>query len=148
MQTKPILIGGEESGGLTVHGHVPEKDGPLACLLMAEMRAVEGRPFKAVLKELYKKVGTFVVGRSNFRLSEEGKNALVATLAKGAPESLAGSKVAQHITLDGHKFVLDDGSWLAVRFSGTEPVVRLYLEARDQKRLEQLRAAGKKLIGA
>jgi alpha-D-glucose phosphate-specific phosphoglucomutase len=148
MQSKPILIGGEESGGLTVHGHVPEKDGPLACLLMAEMRAVEGRPFKAVLKELYKKVGTFVVGRSNFRLSEAGKDALVATLAKGAPESLAGSKVAQHITLDGHKFVLDDGSWLAVRFSGTEPVVRLYLEAKDKKRLEQLRMAGKKLIGA
>jgi phosphomannomutase len=115
---------------------------------MAEMRAVEGRPFKAVLKELYKKVGTFVVGRSNFRLSEAGKDALVATLAKGAPASLAGSEVAQHITLDGHKFVLEDGSWLAVRFSGTEPVVRLYLEARDQKRLEQLRAAGKKLIGA
>jgi len=148
MQTKPILIGGEESGGLTVHGHVPEKDGPLACLLMAEMRAVEGRPFKAVLKELYKKVGTFVVGRSNFRLSEEGKEALVATLAKGAPESIAGSKVAKHITLDGHKFVLEDGSWLAVRFSGTEPVVRLYLEASNQKRLEQLRAAGKNLIGA
>jgi phosphoglucomutase len=148
MQTKPILVGGEESGGLTVHGHVPEKDGPLACLLMAEMRAVEGRPFKAVLKDLYKLVGTFVVGRSNFRLSEEVKEALVATLAKGAPESIAGSKVAKHITLDGHKFVLEDGSWLAVRFSGTEPVVRLYLEAKDKKRLEQLREAGKKLIGA
>ena len=148
MQSKPILVGGEESGGLTVHGHVPEKDGPLPCLLMAEMRAVEGRPFKAVLADLYKKVGTFVVGRSNFRLSEKAKEALVKNLAKGAPVSIAGSKVAKHITLDGHKFVLEDGSWLAVRFSGTEPVVRLYLEAKDKKRLEQLRAAGKKLIGA
>jgi phosphoglucomutase len=148
MQKNDILVGGEESGGLTVHRHVPEKDGPLACLLMAEMRAVEGRPFKAVLKDLYKKVGTFTVGRSNFRLAEAAKDALVATLAKGAPDSLAGSKVAKHITLDGHKFVLEDGSWLAVRFSGTEPVVRLYLEARDKKRLEQLREAGKKLIGA
>jgi alpha-D-glucose phosphate-specific phosphoglucomutase len=146
MQSKDILIGGEESGGLTVHRHVPEKDGPLACLLMAEMRAVEGRPFKAVLKDLYKQVGLFVVGRSNFRLSEARKEALVKQLAKGAPAAVAGSKVEKHITLDGHKFVLADGSWLGIRFSGTEPVVRLYLEANSPKRLEELRAAGTKLI--
>jgi alpha-D-glucose phosphate-specific phosphoglucomutase len=146
MQKHDILIGGEESGGLTVHRHVPEKDGPLACLLMAELRAVEGRPFRKVLKDLYKKVGQFVVGRGNFRLSEERKQALVAQLAQGAPDSVAGSKVAKHITLDGHKFVLADGSWLGIRFSGTEPVVRLYLEANSPKRLEQLRAAGAKLI--
>lgn len=147
MRGKEILIGGEESGGLTVHRHVPEKDGPLACLLMAEMRAVEGRPLAKVLKDLYKKVGTFVVGRGNFRLSPKRKNALVAELAKGAPDRIAGSKVAKHITLDGHKFVLADGSWLAVRFSGTEPVVRLYLEASSPKRLEELRSAGTKMIG-
>jgi alpha-D-glucose phosphate-specific phosphoglucomutase len=146
MQSHDILIGGEESGGLTVHRHIPEKDGPLACLLMAEMRAVEGRPFGKVLKDLYKKTGLFVVGRNNFRLSEGRKKALVAELAKGAPASIAGSKVAKHITLDGHKFVLADGAWMAVRFSGTEPVVRLYLEANGAKRLEQLRTAGAKLI--
>ena len=146
MQTHDILIGGEESGGLTVHGHIPEKDGPLACLLMAEMRAVEGRPFRKILKDLYKKVGLFVVGRNNFRLSEERKEALVAELAKGVPGGIAGSEVAKHITLDGHKFVLADGSWLGIRFSGTEPVVRLYLEANSEKRLEELRAAGTKLI--
>jgi len=146
MQKHDILIGGEESGGLTVHKHVPEKDGPLACLLMAELRAVEGRPFRKILKDLYKKVGNFVVGRGNFRLSEERKQALVAQLAQGAPESIAGSKVAKHITLDGHKWVLADGSWLGVRFSGTEPVVRLYLEANSDKRLAQLRTAGAKLI--
>jgi alpha-D-glucose phosphate-specific phosphoglucomutase len=146
MQKHPILIGGEESGGLTVHGHVPEKDGPLACLLMAEMRAVEGRSFRKILKDLYKKVGLFVVGRNNFRLSEERKAALLAELGRGAPDSVAGSKVEKHITLDGHKFVLADGSWLGIRFSGTEPVVRLYLEANSEKRLEQIRTAGSKLI--
>jgi phosphomannomutase len=146
MQDHDILVGGEESGGLTVHRHVPEKDGPLACLLMAEMRAVEGRPFKAVLEDLYKKVGRFVVGRNNFRLTNARKDALVKQLAKGAPLGLAGSKVAKHITLDGHKFVLADGSWLGIRFSGTEPVVRLYLEANSPKRLEELRKAGAKLI--
>lgn len=148
MQKNDILVGGEESGGLTVHRHVPEKDGPLACLLMAEMRAVEGRPFKAILKQMYKEVGNFVVGRNNFRLSEERKAALVHRLESDPPTDLAGSKVSKHITLDGHKFVLADGAWLAVRFSGTEPVVRLYLEAGSDKRLEQLRTAGKKLIGA
>jgi phosphoglucomutase len=147
MQKNDILVGGEESGGLTVHRHVPEKDGPLACLLMAEMRAVEKRPFKAILKEMYKQVGNFVVGRNNFKLSEAGKDSLVKRLATDPPTELAGSKVDKHITLDGHKFVLADGAWLAVRFSGTEPVVRLYLEANSNKRLEQLREAGKKLIG-
>ena len=146
MQGHDILVGGEESGGLTVHRHVPEKDGPLACLLMAEMRAVEGRPFKAVLEDLYKKVGRFVVGRNNFRLSQARKDALVKQLAKGPPDAVAGAKVAKHITLDGHKFVLADGSWLGIRFSGTEPVVRLYLEASTPKRLEELRKAGAKLI--
>lgn len=146
MQSHDILVGGEESGGLTVHRHVPEKDGPLACLLMAELRAVEGKPFKAILADLYKKVGLFVVGRANFRLSEARKAALVKQLAKGAPDSVAGSKVVQHITLDGHKFVLADGSWLGIRFSGTEPVVRLYLEANSAKRLAQIKLAGAKLI--
>jgi phosphomannomutase len=148
MRTHDILIGGEESGGLTVHRHIPEKDGPLACLLMAELRAVEGRPLRKILKDLYKKTGLFVVGRDNFRVSEQRKAALLAELSQGAPTALAGSAVRSHITLDGHKFVLADGSWLAVRFSGTEPVVRLYLEAGGAKRLEQLRAAGAKLIGA
>ncbi|MES2201188.1 MAG: phosphoglucomutase/phosphomannomutase family protein [candidate division FCPU426 bacterium] len=148
MQEHPILVGGEESGGLTVHGHVPEKDGPLACLLMAEMRAVEGRPLSAVLKQMYAELGAFVVGRSNFRLSDKAASRLARTLPKDPPTKIAGSKVARHITLDGHKFVLEDGSWIAVRFSGTEPVVRLYLEASSRSRLEQLRAAGKALIGA
>jgi phosphoglucomutase len=146
MQKHDILVGGEESGGLTVHRHVPEKDGPLACLLMAEMRAVEGKPFKAILKEMYREVGNFVVGRDNFRLSQQAKDQLAKTLEHSPPSQLGGAKVSKHITLDGHKFVLQDGSWLAVRFSGTEPVVRLYLEANSGKRLEQLRAAGKALI--
>jgi alpha-D-glucose phosphate-specific phosphoglucomutase len=146
MQKHDILIGGEESGGLTVHRHVPEKDGPLACLLMAELRAVEGRPFRQILADLYKKTGLFVVGRDNFRLSQARKEALLRQLDKGAPSSLAGSKVVEHITLDGHKFVLADGGWLGVRFSGTEPVVRLYLEAKSRERLAQLHAAGAKLI--
>jgi phosphomannomutase len=146
MQKKDILIGGEESGGLTVHRHVPEKDGPLACLLMAELRAVERKPFKEILKQMYKEVGLFVVGRNNFRLSQEAKDNLVSRLNQNPPDLIAGSRVDKHITLDGHKFVLSDGSWLGVRFSGTEPVVRLYLEAGTPKRLEQLRVAGSKLI--
>jgi phosphomannomutase len=88
----------------------------------------------------------FVVGRNNFHLTQERKASLQKELSKGAPDAIAGSKVAKHITLDGHKFVLEDGSWLAVRFSGTEPVVRLYLEAGSAKRLEAVRVAGAKLI--
>jgi phosphoglucomutase len=148
MLKNEILLGGEESGGLTVHGHIPEKDGPLACLLMAEMRAVEGKPFKAILKQMYKELGTFVLGRNNFRLSEEGKESLKKRLENDPPKVFAGSQVEKHITLDGHKFVLADGSWIAIRFSGTEPVVRQYLEAGSKKRLEALREAGRVFIGA
>jgi alpha-D-glucose phosphate-specific phosphoglucomutase len=146
MKQRDILIGGEESGGLTVHGHIPEKDGVLACLLMAEMRAVEGRPFGAVLRELYQSVGDFFTGRDKFELAPEKKEALSKRLERTAPSSLAGHKVTKHITLDGHKYLLDDGSWLMVRFSGTEPVVRLYLEARKEKDLAALKQAGRDFI--
>jgi alpha-D-glucose phosphate-specific phosphoglucomutase len=146
MTQRDILIGGEESGGLTVHGHVPEKDGVLACLLMAEMRAVEGRPFKAVLKELYAELGEFFVGRGKFELPEKAKQALGVRLTKKTPATVAGRKVVRHVTLDGHKLLLEGGAWLMVRFSGTEPVVRLYLEARSQAELEALKKAGRDLI--
>lgn len=146
MTQRDILIGGEESGGLTIHGHVPEKDGVLACLLMTEMRAVEGRPFKAVLKELYASLGQYFVGRDKFELEDGQKETLQKRLGKRPPSTLAGKRVTRHITLDGHKFLMEDGSWLMVRFSGTEPVVRLYLESRSQADLNKLKLAGRDFI--
>lgn len=143
-----FLVGGEESGGLTITGHVPEKDGIAACLLMAELVAREKRGLTAILKDLYRRIGrTIVSGRINLKLeSAEAGERLRHTLGKLRPGRLAGRKVAEVVTQDGYKYVLDDGTWLAIRLSGTEPVARLYLEAADAAGLKRLAAAGRQLL--
>ncbi|WP_318556620.1 phosphoglucomutase/phosphomannomutase family protein [Geobacter anodireducens] len=140
-----IIIGGEESAGLSIKGHVPEKDGILACFLVAEMVAREGLSVKALLARLYEEVGTFVTKRENITLSpavEEG----YAEKQRQAPDSFAGLKVTQKVAVDGSKFILEDGSWLLFRKSGTEPVVRLYGEASSEEKLVAVMAAGKQFI--
>ncbi|HML77965.1 phosphoglucomutase/phosphomannomutase family protein [Geobacter sulfurreducens] len=140
-----IIIGGEESAGLSIKGHVPEKDGILACFLVAEMVAREGLSVKALLARLYGEVGTFVTKRENITLSpavEEG----YAEKQRQAPDSFAGLRVVEKVTVDGSKFILEDGSWLLFRKSGTEPVVRLYGEASSEEKLAAVMAAGKQFI--
>jgi len=141
-----MIIGGEESGGLTIGGHVPEKDGILACLLIAEMVAFAGKSIGEILNDLYKNVGVFLSERINFHLREEEMEALKGKLRKDLPEKIAGLKVEEVVNMDGLKFILSDGSWLGIRLSGTEPVVRLYVEAHEKEKLEKLKEAGKRLI--
>ncbi len=140
-----IVIGGEESAGLTIKGHVPEKDGILACLLALEMVCREGVSLRKQLDRLFEKTGKVLTRRVNLTLTEELKKGLVKKL-KSVPSEFAGKKVASTVTLDGHKFVLDDGSWLLMRLSGTEPVVRLYVEAGSADELMELSSAGEKFI--
>jgi phosphoglucomutase len=140
-----IIIGGEESAGLTIKGHVPEKDGILACLLVAEMVAREGMPVKALLERLYEKVGRYLTKRVNLTLSPELEASFPDRIA-ASPSSFAGKAVKEKITVDGNKFLLEDGSWLLFRKSGTEPVVRLYCEASSPERIEALVAAGREFI--
>ena len=140
-----IIIGGEESAGLTIKGHVPEKDGILACLLVAEMVAREGKPVKALLEQLYEKVGRYLTKRVNITLSPELEEVFPERIA-ATPDSFAGVAVKQKVTVDGNKFILEDGSWLLFRKSGTEPVVRLYAEASNEARLQALLEAGREFI--
>jgi len=140
-----ILIGGEESAGLSIGGHVPDKDGILACLLVAEMVAVTGKSLRELLDDLYARVGEFHTRRINLQLTtelEEGYSEKIAA----PPAEFAGRKVKEVITIDGNKFLLDDGSWLLYRKSGTEPVVRLYGEARSADDLDEILAAGKQFL--
>ncbi len=146
MSQNGMVIGGEESGGLTIQGHVPEKDGILACLLIAEMVAFEGKSMGEILGDLYKKVGLFLSERINFHLEEEEMENLKGKLRKDLPQEIAGGKVEKTVRLDGWKFILADGSWLGIRLSGTEPVVRLYVEAHEDSNFEKLKEAGKRLI--
>ncbi|MEW6516697.1 MAG: phosphoglucomutase/phosphomannomutase family protein [candidate division FCPU426 bacterium] len=147
MQRGGFLAGGEESGGLTVAGHVPEKDGVLACLLMAELVARERRSLRAVLDDLFSRVGRILTQRVNVKLAtQEAGAALKKKLQHYHPKQLAGRAVKQVDTLDGFKYLLEGGAWLAIRLSGTEPVARLYLEANDPALLETLAAVGRKLL--
>ncbi|MBI4746006.1 MAG: phosphoglucomutase/phosphomannomutase family protein [Deltaproteobacteria bacterium] len=137
-----LIIGGEESAGLTIKGHVPEKDGILACLLVAEMVAREGKSVTEMLNDLYSEVGTVLTRRVNIHLEGSGLKDRLKTL----PSSFAGLKVDKVVTIDGTKLILSDGSWVLIRPSGTEPVVRFYAESFSQEGLEKLTEAGKAFI--
>ncbi|HEY0785107.1 MAG TPA: phosphoglucomutase/phosphomannomutase family protein [Acidobacteriaceae bacterium] len=126
-----IIIGGEESAGLTIRGHVPEKDGVLAGLLVAEMVARRGKNLGSQLKDLFAEVGSFYPHRENFRLTPEVKEKFTEKV-KGDPAELGGRKVSSIVRTDGLKLILDDGSWVCYRLSGTEPVVRVYTEVRNE----------------
>jgi phosphoglucomutase len=144
MQDK-IAIGGEESAGLSIRHHVPEKDGILAGLLCCEMVARRGKPLGHQLQELFGKVGSFYPQRENFRLTEEVKAKFTKKLTL-EPEEFFGRKVKEVVRTDGLKLLLDDGSWVCYRLSGTEPVVRVYSEAGSKEGLEKLSAAAKQWI--
>ena len=140
-----IIIGGEESAGLSIKGHVPEKDGILACFLVAEMVAREGLPVNRLLERLYDQVGRYVTRRENITLTTRLEEAFPKRM-EYVPDSFAGIRVKERITIDGNKFILEDGSWLLFRKSGTEPVVRLYGEASSEERLAAVIEAGRDFI--
>jgi len=133
-----IALGGEESAGLTIRGHVPEKDGILACLLVAEMLAARGGSLADQIKALFKKLGReFWPVRENLHLRDEQKANAVKKVAVDA-STLLGRKVVSVDRTDGAKFVFDDGSWMLLRLSGTEPLLRLYVEADSPKASKRL----------
>jgi len=142
-----FIIGGEESGGLSIRGHVPEKDGILACLLMAEMVAIEKKTIKEILNMLMKNVGKYITKRINIKSTSEIIETLKEKLKTNPPISIAGLKVNNIVTMDGYKFILEDNSWVGMRISGTEPVVRLYIETDRENKLESLINSSKQIIG-
>ena len=140
-----ILIGGEESAGLSIRKHVPEKDGVLAGLLCCEMAARRGASLGKQLGALFAEVGSYYPLRENFRLTPEVKQKFTDKLHRD-PAEFHGSKVASVVRTDGLKLVLADGSWVCYRLSGTEPVVRVYTEARSREGLAKLSTAAKAWI--
>jgi len=140
-----ILIGGEESAGLSIRKHVPEKDGVLAGLLCCEMVAHRGISLGKQLANLFAEVGSFYPLRDNFRLTPEVKQKFTDKL-RHDPSEFHGIRVAKVVRTDGLKLVLADGSWVCYRLSGTEPVVRVYSEARSREDLAKLSAAAKAWI--
>lgn len=147
MESEPVIVGGEESGGLSVKGHVPEKDGILACLLMAELVATEKKSLGAILKALEKQTGEFHTDRLNVAIPAEKKEALLKRLAAGL-DKIGAFPVEKFITTDGYKFLLPKGEWVAFRASGTEPLIRCYLEAKSTASLKKLRSACQALLAS
>lgn len=140
-----IAIGGEESAGLSIRYHVPEKDGIIAGLLCCEAVARRKRSIGEQIKDLFGKVGSFYPQRENFRLTPEVKAKFTSKL-KNDPAEFSGRRVKQAVRTDGLKLVLDDGSWVCYRLSGTEPVVRVYSEAKTKPELQKLASAAREWI--
>jgi len=140
-----IAIGGEESAGLTIRGHVPEKDGVIAGLLAAEMVAVRGSSLGEQLKKIFARVGSFYPNRENFRLTPEVREKFTEKI-KNDPQEIDGRRVTQVVRTDGLKLILADGSWVCYRLSGTEPVVRVYSEARKESDEGPLSQAAKNWV--
>ena len=145
IENDDAILGGEESNGLSLTGHTPGKDGIVADLLLAEVWAVHKAPLGELYKKLMRRFGGFYSTRIDLHLTDDAKNSLIDKMRDRTPHGIAGAKVARKVLLDGVKLVLDDDSWLLMRPSGTEPLVRVYLEARSQKRLKELQAAAQEL---
>jgi len=140
-----LLLGGEESGGLSIRGHIPEKDGILACLLVVEMVARTGKSLKELLAELFARVGPLCPSHSDVYLSPTQRARLQEAMTL-PPESLAGIPVDRVANTDGLKLYLHGGNWLLVRTSGTEPVVRLYAEAGTEELTNTLLEEGQRVF--
>ena len=147
MLGKQILMGGEESGGLGISGHIPERDGVLMGLLLLETVAMTGKGLRQQLEEIMDEIGHFYYRRIDTHISSEAKEALLLRLRNEPPATIAGRTVAATNFSDGFKFVFDNGDWLLVRPSGTEPVLRLYSEAAESAMVDTLLRAARRIAG-
>jgi phosphomannomutase len=147
MLAKNALVGGEESGGYGFRGHVLERDGILAGLYFLDFMLKTGKSPSQLLNYLYRKVGPHHYQREDFTFPEDKRQAIIKHVTANSPQSLDGVKVAKLDTTDGFRFILADTSWLLIRFSGTEPLLRIYAESDSPKRVKSLLELGKKLAG-
>jgi phosphomannomutase len=141
-----VLIGGEESGGISFKGHIPEGDGVLMGLLLIEIVAASGGTLTDLVDDLLKTVGPAFYARTDLRLSRPvQKAAMTRRLVEEAPATIGGESVVEIRTEDGAKYILADDSWLLIRPSGTEPVLRVYAEGRSEKMREALLGYGEEV---
>lgn len=145
MLREDILMGAEESGGIGVRGHIPERDGILNCLLLLEAVVAAGKPPSEMVKDMHREFGEFYFNRRDIHQEVERGKELVAALASTPPTSIAGHKVSGVEHLDGTKLLFDDESWLLFRQSGTEPVLRIYAEATSMEKTGALLDEGERI---
>ncbi len=146
MMQEDVLIGGEELGGISFKGHIPEGDGPIMGLLLVEMIACARKPLGEMVNDLLAEVGPAIYERVDMRLSRPvAKAEMTAILSKTAPKEIGGESVLEVNPRDGIKYIMADDSWLLIRPSGTEPVLRVYVEGRTQAMVHDLIGYGRKI---
>jgi phosphomannomutase len=146
MMSEDVLLGGEESGGISFKGHIPEGDGPAMALLLVEMIAESGKTLHTLVNELLSDVGPAHYQRTDLRLSRPvAKAEMTEFLTKQAPAEIGGEKVSEIGQRDGVKYIMADDSWLLIRPSGTEPVLRVYAEGRTPKMVKSLLEFGEQV---
>jgi alpha-D-glucose phosphate-specific phosphoglucomutase len=146
LETQAIM-GGEESGGFAFTGHVPERDGVLAGLFLLDLMVKLRKSPSQLIEYLYSLVGPHYYDRIDLRLPASQREIIWARVKDSQPEEIGGLKVTDIDTMDGFRYVLEDGGWLLIRFSGTEPLVRIYTETTVGDRVEAILADGRKIAG-
>jgi phosphomannomutase len=131
MTMEDVLVGGEESGGLAVKGHIPERDGVWIGLMVMEFMAVTGKSIKALIQDVYSKVGPFEFDRDDLHLTNEKKDEVMEKCSTGKITRIGNHPVIRTEDLDGFKFYISDDTFIMVRASGTEPLLRVYCQAPD-----------------
>ena len=142
-----ILIGGEESGGIGYGNYIPERDGILSALLLIEMMAERKKTISSIMDKMDKEYGRFCYDRLDMEYPQRKAKRLTGRLKENPPHRIAGKVVCGIKTYDGIKFIMEDSSWLLLRFSGTEPLIRIYAESHSDKDVKRLLEAGKRIIG-
>lgn len=141
------LIGGEESGGYAFQGHVPERDGILAGMYLLDLMVQTGKKPSELLDTLFGMVGAHYYDRIDSKFEAERKAEILERVNKAMPEKIGGLKVTDKVTIDGNQFIMEDGGWLLVRFSGTEPIIRVYCETTHGDKVEAILDDGMKIAG-
>jgi phosphomannomutase len=147
MMEVDALVAGEESGGYAVRGHLPERDGIFSGLLFLDFMVRSGKRPSALLEELYAKVGPHYYDRLDIHLQPEEHDEVWRRVGESHPQRLAGLRVTGRDSVDGFRYDLEDGGWLLIRFSGTEPLMRIYTEVSEADLVPRLLEAGRKLAG-
>ena len=141
------MIGGEESGGYAFRQHVPERDGLLGGLFLLDMMVQTGQKPSQLLETLFDLVGAHYYDRIDSRFDDEEKASILERVNKAMPATIGGLKVIDKVTVDGNQFIMEDGGWLLVRFSGTEPIIRVYCETTHEDRVQAILEDGMKIAG-
>jgi phosphomannomutase len=138
MTQEDVVVGGEESGGLAVKGHIPERDGIWMGLLVMEFMAKTGKTIKELVADIYDMVGSFSTGRDDLRITDELKHSIIDNCKNNVYSSFGAYEVGKTENIDGYKFWLADDKWLMIRPSGTEPVLRVYAQAPDAQEVRRI----------